>query len=270
MGQDSSGPATPAPAAAPETPAPDSGQAVNDAFTSINPADLPPELQGSYKNMQADYTRKMQEIAAYRDLGGDPADLKMSYEFVTRMRNDPNYAMAVYNELGGLLTNAGFQVGPEVAGEPPMDDGSNLFSFDEPPTDEGRISGELETQLNELKEWRDRIDFERREAQYEAELSRQQAAITQAHPEYTEADINNVYQLAFSTNGNLFAANEVYKNMKQSWASGYLNEKGSVPAAHSDMPPVTGSAQQPHKFESLQDPNLGRAVEDFLRSRYGE
>lgn len=266
-GQDS-GPATPAPASA---PAPvDGGQAVSDvsAFTNINPADLPAELQTSYRNMQADYTRKMQEIAAYRDLG-DPNELKVSYEFVSRLRSDPNYAMAVYNELGGLLTNAGFPVEP-TAGEPFVDDGSNLFSGGEAPFDEAGISSELETQLSELKQWRDQIDFERREARYEAELSRQQATIQQQHPEYTESDINNVYQLAFSTNGNLFAANEVYKNMRQSWASGYLDQKATVPSAHGSMPPVTGSAQQPSKFESLQDPNLGRAVEDWLRARYGE
>lgn len=37
-----------------------------DIFTNLNPEDLAPELQTIYKNMQADYTRKTQEIAGRR------------------------------------------------------------------------------------------------------------------------------------------------------------------------------------------------------------
>jgi hypothetical protein len=35
----------------------------DESFTNIDPSTLPPELQGTYKSMQADYTRKRQEEA---------------------------------------------------------------------------------------------------------------------------------------------------------------------------------------------------------------
>ena len=39
----------------------------SDTFSKVNPDTLPPELQSIYKNMQADYTRKTQEIADVRE-----------------------------------------------------------------------------------------------------------------------------------------------------------------------------------------------------------
>jgi len=39
----------------------------NESFSSVDPKELPPELQERYKQMQADYTRKAQEIGEIRN-----------------------------------------------------------------------------------------------------------------------------------------------------------------------------------------------------------
>jgi len=76
-----------------------------ESFTKIDPNTLDPVLAQVYKSMQADYTRKAQEIAGYRKLGADPDTLQRAYEFFNKMDTDPNYAKAVaehvMNTLGG-------------------------------------------------------------------------------------------------------------------------------------------------------------------------
>ncbi len=52
-----------APITTPEGQAPAQPQAPQNAFTNVDPATLTPQDQETYKNMQADYTRKMQEIS---------------------------------------------------------------------------------------------------------------------------------------------------------------------------------------------------------------
>lgn len=44
----------------------DKSKAEADAFTKVNPDELPEELKGTYKSLQADYTRKTQEAAKTR------------------------------------------------------------------------------------------------------------------------------------------------------------------------------------------------------------
>lgn len=57
---------------------------VEDQFSNIDPNTLPPELQGVYKNLQADYTRKTQAIAEARK----KADL---FDQISRDQNFVNY-----------------------------------------------------------------------------------------------------------------------------------------------------------------------------------
>lgn len=47
-------------------PKPDNNKDTNSPFTKIDPNSLPDELKSTYKEMQADYTRKTQEVAELR------------------------------------------------------------------------------------------------------------------------------------------------------------------------------------------------------------
>jgi hypothetical protein len=49
-----------------EAPAAETQEVTEESFTAMDPNSLPPEVQDAYRSMQADYTRKTQEIAKIR------------------------------------------------------------------------------------------------------------------------------------------------------------------------------------------------------------
>lgn len=261
---------TPAPAEGAVTPAtqaaPEAGQATPvsgvegatapDSFTSIDPNQLPPELSGVYKSMQADYTRKMQEISPYRSLG-DIEQVQQALQFTQALQSDPNFAVQVHNELATMLQQGGFLQNegatPPVEHQPQADDLGGDFEEDNP------LAKEIQT----IKEWASRIEAERQESAYEAHLDKQEAFIRSQHPGYADDDMQAIYQLAFAYGGDLVQANQAYQAMQSRIVGSYAQTKGSVPAGLSS-PPVSVGAQEPVHFESLNDPNLDRAVQAYL------
>lgn len=243
-----------------------------DSFSNINPDLLPPELQGTYKSMQGDYTRKMQAISEYQRLG-ELDELKAAVDFVQNLRTNPDYALQVHNELGGLLTQAGLIEAAEQAVRDIQEaQGQPQNPYDQPygqPNDP-TVNPEdaIQRELQEMRQIREQIESERREAQYEAELTRQHNVILNQNPHYKEGDIKSIYNLAFATKGDLFAADALYKEMQKSWASGWVREKANVDP-NLAQPPVTGSGDTPPHFTRLDDPKLKDAVSAYLRSRSG-
>src|SRR5690349_20437400 len=77
-----------------------------DSFTKLDPNALPPELRPYYTSLQADYTRKMQEAAPYRQLAGDlglePGDLRQAAELYSALQ-DPNQLVQFHGELSAAL-----------------------------------------------------------------------------------------------------------------------------------------------------------------------
>lgn len=60
-----------------------------EAFSPIDPSSLPPELQGLWKGLQADYTKKSMELSNLRkDLEGKQTELQ-------KFMNDPRYRKAM-------------------------------------------------------------------------------------------------------------------------------------------------------------------------------
>ncbi len=74
------------------TEKPESGSKESDGFTRIDPKTLPPELQSIYKSMQADYTRKTQEVA----------DLRKSHDGMRQILSDPDVQRLIYAKAYGL------------------------------------------------------------------------------------------------------------------------------------------------------------------------
>lgn len=91
-----------------------------DSFTSAN--DLPPELEDRYKSMQADYTRKTQEIADLR------REAETAMEFINALQDESQRADAL-RQLADFvgedtyLTAAGFEADAEDNDEDPEDFG---------------------------------------------------------------------------------------------------------------------------------------------------
>ena len=96
---------------------PVSGEGASESFTEVG-GDLPPELESRYKSMQADYTRKTQELSELR------REAEAATEFFNALRQ-----LAEYVGPETLAAAAGFEVADEDNLEP------DFSEFDESPSD---------------------------------------------------------------------------------------------------------------------------------------
>lgn len=228
----------------PEPPAPSATEP--EGFTNINPDDLPPELQQVYKSMQADYTRKTQEVAPWRKLqeaGVDFETAQQSVQFLYELNNNPEFQRAVYERLA-----QGFA--PEDAAAIAADDVQQGAIGDD--EDDGYLAPADRQMLNELRQWKQDMEEERELMMLESQLVQQETALRQANPSWTDQDFARVRRIGFSTGGDLAAAAAEYANWRNEILSGYVEQKGSVVNPATNLP-ATGSSQEPQKFESVED-----------------
>jgi nitrate/nitrite-specific signal transduction histidine kinase len=110
---------------------PVSGEGASESFTEVG-GDLPPELESRYKSMQADYTRKTQELSELR------REAEAASEFFNAlsdedMRDDALRQLAEYVGPETLAAAAGFEVADEDNLEP------DFSEFDESPAADPRV-----------------------------------------------------------------------------------------------------------------------------------
>lgn len=91
-----------------------------DTFTNIDPRTLAPELQGVYKSLQGDYTRKMQAVAdARRALESDPAYALVQH--VNNLQSNPAALVQFLQEQTqqaiAWAASQGYQVDPAMMGQ---------------------------------------------------------------------------------------------------------------------------------------------------------
>jgi hypothetical protein len=257
--------ATP-PAAAPTPPNTPDQPAVEESFTGIDPATLKGEAAELYKQMQADYTVKTQEIAAYRDLGYDPETLQQAVDFTSRLTSDPNYAAEVVEELYELVKESGldpFEGKFAEALAPVVDEGLNpaategnedLFGDGVNPEVQAQLT-QLTNQISQMKQ----VDGERQEElevqQLQIHLDKQEAHLISENPAYTDEDISMIHRIAWSTEGDLIAADELYQHTILNSSERYLDSKASSDGQPAAIP-AGGSAEVPKDYESINDPEL--------------
>jgi hypothetical protein len=240
---------------APVTPEVDAGTTETpDSFTNIDPNLLPPELQAQYRNMQADFTRKSQEIAETRKAfdGLDPERARQSVEFINALETDPNFVLSVHGQLTEALQAAGYspEQAAQVAAETITEEAPSLGA-DEDYVDPA-ISG-LSAELNELKAWKEQQEAERYEQNLASHLQRQEMGIRAADPTLSEPEIDRIYELAFAHGGNLEAAHKSYSAWKSDVVGAYVNAK-STQASGAGVPDSTGfSNDTPPRFASLDE-----------------
>ena len=195
-------------------------QVVEESFTGLDPSSLPEDLQLYYKNMQADYTRKTQEIAEQRkqyqqltEYGIDPNYALEAVGFLQRLDDDPAFAADVARQL------APQQESPMTVQQP---------SEDSIPNDSGdydNISPSLQAELESMREFRSSFNEQQQEQAMLVELQQEETYIREQYPHYNDTDIENIYQVAHATDGDLLAAQEVYTSMEQSILNKYLQSK---------------------------------------------
>lgn len=197
-------------------------QVVEESFTGLDPSSLPEDLQLYYKNMQADYTRKTQEIAEQRkqyqqltEYGIDPNYALEAVGFLQRLDDDPAFAADVARQLAPMEEYP--------ATEQYYDEES--VPYDNASGDYDYISPSLQAELESMREFRSSFNEQQQEQAMLVELHQEETYIREQYPHYNETDIENIYQVAHATDGDLLAAQEVYTSMEQSILNKYLQSK---------------------------------------------
>jgi hypothetical protein len=224
-----------APAPASAEPAVEAGTPTSESFTAIDATSLPPELQEQYRNLQADYTRKMQEAAPYRkaleERGLSTEQAQQALDFVASLQ-DPAVQRQLYDELSGRLDTP--DPGTE---EDPYEDG---------------VVDPRDRQMQELQDRLDRFEQAQTMARVQAQVEAETSAIRQANPDFKDADIQRIQRLAISFDGDLTKATEEFKGWRQEVLSGYVDSKGTVVAGAA--PPAVGThAETPGSFANLDE-----------------
>jgi len=230
-------PAVPAPVEqAPATPVVpntvDAGTNLSESFTSIDTASLPPEIRAqveeAIKPFQADYTRKTQEIAPIRQImsetGMSAEEAQQALTFVQSL-NDPAQLQKLYEHLQS-----------QFDGETPV----------EPVVEDGTVDPR-DTELQSLSARLERFEQAQALSEAQAALTNAETSVRQAHPDFQDADIERVQQLAIShmqtdkadiaTAMNKAAAD--YKAWKDATLADYIANKGK---SSGDGTPVLGDS----------------------------
>jgi hypothetical protein len=204
-----------------------------------------------YRSMQGDYTRKTQEIAelrrtyeqydAFSESGVDPNYALQAADFYKKLDTDPTFAKQVVDNIQRNLGNVGDE--QQSIGDTPYN-GDNGEGYDSlPPV--------LQQELAEMREFRSDMLFQQEQAETIAGLEYVEQEIRLSNPHYTDDDLSSIYDLAYSTDGDLSAAADAYHSIQQRVMSGYLQSK-QAPMGVQPIP--TGpSSVPPRQFSSLDD-----------------
>ena len=179
-----------------------------------------------YRSMQADYTRKTQEIAPYRALGVDAAKAQEALSVYDNLQN-PEFQKALYDKLAESYANA-----------EPVD-----LEEDDP----------RDKQFSELS---NRIAaFESRAIQQEVEsdIAKQEAIIRTENPGWGDDEMQTVAQLSFSHNGNLIKGAETFKALQNTIISRHIEKKASVPGSIGAPVPSANAEVPQEGFKDLDE-----------------
>lgn len=217
-----------------------------ESFTGFDPSVLPEDMQAVYRSMQGDYTRKTQEVAELRrqyealsESGVDPNDALEAVHLWQRMYNDPEFAMQISQGLQSRLEEMGYN----QTQQPELTQVDNNSYEGLPP--------QLAQELEEMRAFREEMLQHQAQQEMLAEIEAAENTVRTANPHYTEDDIEAIYSLAYSTGGDLMAAQEQYAAIQQRMLSSYLQSK-TVP--HGATPAPNAPSSTPNRaFASLDE-----------------
>lgn len=211
----------------------------------FNPDLLPEDLQPGFKQLQAAFTRKTQELAEQRkafESLGEADDLRQAKEFYDSLQ-DPDYLKAFYKELGGVVQEMGLvddaPVAPEPAAEPVAPElPAELRTLAE-------SDPELQPFLDRFSQMEQRLQtFEQAQQEREqaladeralmsqaAEIDRQVQAVREQHPEYGDEDWQAIYDRAVAFDGDVLQAAQAFQADHDRIISSYLAQKQAGPPA---------------------------------------
>jgi len=227
-----------------------------ESFTKFDPNVLPEDMQQVYRSMQADYTRKTQEIAdlrrnyeAFSDTGVDPTEANNILQMWQAMDTDPDVAHQFVSAMQNRLQEMGYDAQQVEEASPDVIDYEGL-----PPS--------LAAELEDMRSFRAQFEQERVQQEYIGELEQQEQTIKTMNPNYSDEDLSAIYSLAYSTDGDLLAASEQYHAIQQHLLGNYLQAK-QVPHGATAVASIPSSVP-PRQFSSLDDAH--KAAMEALRN----
>lgn len=236
----------------PVAPADDQAQAPDQPRIDPGSLNLPDEarsyLEQREREMQADYTRKTQEVAEQR------REAEQAMEFLNALNTDPAFALQVTQTLSESLQAQGYSV----------QEANALAQSQTTGYDEGDFVDPYMEKINQLENWAQAQEQRYAVANAEAQINAGINAIRSENPDYTDDDIKDVLTMAFAYNGDVLQAHDAYKNITQRVTEGYLDKKASVPA-NLNAPSAAGHSEiPPEGFKDLNDPRLEEAAKRML------
>jgi hypothetical protein len=224
-----------------------------ESFTGFDPNILPEDMQAVYKSMQADYTRKTQEIAelrrnyeAFSDAGVDADSALQAVGFLQQLNSDPEFALQIAEQIRQTVGTT---------------DDSQRVEDSTPDSYEG-LPPSLAKELEEMRAFREEIITMQAQQESLAELEAMENTIRTSNPDYSDDDMDAIYSLAYATDGDLIAAQQQYHAIQQRMLSSYMKAKtvphGATPApnAPSSVPNRSfGNLDEAHKaaMEALRN-----------------
>jgi len=218
-----------------------------ESFTGFDPTILPEDMQQVYKSMQADYTRKTQEIAELRrnyesfsEAGVDPDIALQAVGFLDALNNDPSFAQQVAMQIQQTL------------GTPDVSQTMNEFTPDNyNDTSYDGLPPQLQAELSEMRAFREEMVAMQAQQEIIGELEAMEDTIRTLNPSYSDDDFEAIYSLAYATDGDLMAAADTYHSIQQRLLGNYLEAKtvphGATPA------PASPSSVPSRSFSNVDD-----------------
>lgn len=232
----------------------DQGQPTEAPRIDPNQLELSPEarsyIEQREREMQADYTRKTQEVAEQR------REAEQALQFIEALNSDPNFALQVHQTLSQALQNQGYSVEQANALAAEQVQGQGDYEYEDDP---------YMSKIQELEQWKAQQEQRIAEAEAAARIDTQISTIRSQNPHFTDDDVRDVIAMGFAFGGNLLQATDAYKTITQRSVERYVGQKESVPASL-NQPTATGHAETPPEgFKSLNDPNLEKAAIRMLQ-----
>jgi hypothetical protein len=218
----------------------------SESFTGFDPSVLPEDMQRVYKSMQADYTRKTQEIA----------ELRRSYGTLSEQGVDPDVALQAVGFLQELNTNPEFakQVADEIqrnAGTPDVSQPAFETTSENNNVSYEGLPPQLASELEEMRAFREEMLALQAQQESLEELEAMENTIRTSNPQFDDSDMEAIYSLAYAHDGDLMAAAEQYHALQQRLLGSYLQSK-QVPYGATPAPTAPSSTPSPG-FKSVDE-----------------
>jgi hypothetical protein len=244
-----------------EPTAPAVAEPAQDTFDAgqFNPDTLPPELQPGWKQLQAAYTQKTQELAEQRRQleGIDPAQAQEAIQLYQALQ-DPNYLREFYTELSEVLGEgtSTTEAAPAPEANPAVSDTLAALKADPELAPVAEQLSQLQAELQSMKDAqaaeREAAELANWQMAMAGEIQRQEAVLIKDGLD-EKKHLPYVHDIAGAYEGNLLEAANVFQRIRQEAISEYLNGKQVVEPGVAPAPGASQTSEVPTTPQDLDE-----------------